>query len=90
MARWHDSNDRARTIELWFDELNYDLDQDAMNQMLLLAQHSDKGYEAVNSLIDKLFLKKRKGEVIENHSAFICKGPRTARERIDPWHGMKW
>ena len=85
----HDSNDRARTIESWYDELNYDLDQDAMKQMLLLAQHSDKGYEAVNSLIDKLFLKKRKGEVIENHSAFICKGVRKAREAIDPWQG-KW
>ena len=33
----------------WYDELYSDfrLDPDAMNQMILLAQHSDKGYEAV-------------------------------------------
>ena len=64
--------------------------RDAMNQMLLLAQHSDRGYEAVNSLIDKLYLKKRTGEKINNASAFICNSLRRARETIDPWHDMKW
>ena len=33
-------NNRARTIEKWYDELNYDfvVDQNAMHQMILLAQ----------------------------------------------------
>ena len=85
----HDFNNRSRTIELWFDRLNCDfrVDPDAMNQMILLAQRCDRGYEAVNSLIDKLYLKKRKGELIENSSAFICKGVRRAREAIDPYQG---
>ena len=60
-----------------------------MNQMILLAQYSDEGYKAVNSLIDKLYLKKRKGELIENPSAFICKGVRRAKEAIDPYQG-RW
>ena len=82
---------KTKTIESWYEELNYDfvVDREAMNQMLLLAQHSDRGYEAVNSLIDKLYKKKRTGEKIDNASAFICKGLRKAREAIDPWHA-RW
>ena len=87
-----DVNNQSETIAKWWDQLYSDfrLDPDAMQAMILLAQYSDEGYQAVNSLMDKLYLMRRKGEKIVNPSAFICKGLRTARERIDPWHGMKW
>ena len=83
-----DVNNQSRTIEKWYDQLYSDfrLDPDAMQAMILLAQYSDEGYQAVNSLMDKLYVMRRKGEKIVNPSAFICKGLRTARERIDTWY----
>ena len=88
----HDFNDRAETIKKWYDQLYFDfgVDPDAMQQMILLAQFSVKGYEAVNSIIDQLYLKKRTGEKINNASAFICNSLRRTRETIDPWYDMKW
>ena len=80
-------DDRSSTIESWFDTLidEFSVDTTARKEMVLLAQHSEKGYEAVNSLISKLYLKKRKNERIDNASAFISNGIRNAREDIDPW-----
>ena len=78
-------NDRSSTIGSWFDTLieEFGVDTMARKEMVLLAQHSEKGYQAVNSLISKLYLKKRKGEWIDNASAFISNGIRNAREEID-------
>lgn len=78
-------NDRSSTIGSWFDTLieEFGVDTMARKEMVLLAQHSEKGYQAVNSLISKLYLKKRKGEWIANTSAFISNGIRNAREEID-------
>ena len=54
-----------------------------MKEMVLLAQHSEKGYQAVNSLINKLYTKKHKGERINCASAFVSNGIRKAREEFD-------
>ena len=81
-------DDRSSTIESWFDTLidEFSVDTTARKEMVLLAQHSEEGYQAVNSLMNKLYLKKRKAERIDNASAFISNGVRNAREELDPWY----
>ena len=91
-ARPRNPNDQGETIRSWFGTLyeDFNLDSDALKQLVLLAQFSDDGFRASNSIIDKLYKKKSNWKHLETPSAFVSKGVRNARKNIDPWFEWEW
>ena len=48
-------------------------DEDCIQDLYLLAQHSTEGYEAANTIVHKLFKKRQDGEALKNPSGFVHK-----------------
>ena len=62
-----------QTVEMWYDELTktFQCDEVAICELLLLAQLSDDGYVAANSIINKLFKSESDNRPITNPSVFV-------------------
>ena len=74
----------SRDINVWWATLRSEgIDEGACKSLLLLAQHSDAGFRAANSLIAKLYKKRADGEIMSNPSGFVHKCSLNARHRID-------
>ena len=69
---------------------DFNLDRDALKSLVLLAQLSDEGFRASNSIMAKLYQKKMNWDPLENPSAFVFSSVRKARNKIDPWFEWEW
>jgi hypothetical protein len=61
------------------------VDGTARAELFLLAQHSQRGYEACNSIIGKLLKKKADQEFVGNPSGFVHRAVCNARGTLQAW-----
>ena len=73
-------------IEIWADVLrNMNVDKTAMQELFLLAQHSNSGYQEANSIVGKLLKKAADQEELAKPSAFVHRCVTNARSAIGSW-----
>ena len=81
---WCTDNDPRRTVEVWYDELvgRFECDNASIRELYGLAHLSQRGYEEANDIFWKMCKKVCDDEHIDNPSAFLHRGVKTAREKM--------
>ena len=81
---WCTDNDPRTTVEVWYDELvhRFKCGRESIRELYGLCQLSQRGYEEANDIIWKMCKKVCDDETIENPSAFLHNGVKTARHAL--------
>ena len=81
---WCTDNDPRKTVEVWYDELvgRFECDHASIRELYGLAHLSQRGYEEANDIFWKMCKKVCDDEHIDNPSAFLHRGVKTAREKM--------